>query len=81
MTLDGSNAGDFEGTVVMNSEGMVPTTVKLIGTVDPITGIVEIVTETETAKGPWYTLQGVRLNKAPQQKGVYILNGKKVLVK
>ena len=81
VTLDGSNAGDFEGTVVMNSEGMVPTTVKLIGTVDPITGIVEIVTETETAKGPWYTLQGVRLNKAPQQKGVYILNGKKVLVK
>ena len=34
----------------------------------------------EYAKG-WYTIDGMKLNAAPAQKGVYILNGKKVVVK
>ena len=29
----------------------------------------------------WYSLQGIRLQKKPTQKGVYIFNGKKVFVK
>ncbi|MBR1447662.1 MAG: hypothetical protein IJ588_02805 [Prevotella sp.] len=33
-----------------------------------------------TADG-WYTLNGVKLNAAPTQKGIYIQNGKKVVVK
>ena len=28
----------------------------------------------------WYTLQGVKLDSAPTQKGIYIYNGKKVAV-
>ena len=28
----------------------------------------------------WYTLQGVKLESAPTQKGIYIFNGKKVAV-
>ena len=34
----------------------------------------------EYAKG-WYTINGMKLDAAPAQKGVYILNGKKVVVK
>ena len=29
----------------------------------------------------WYTLQGLKLNKRPTKPGVYILNGKKVIIK
>ena len=28
----------------------------------------------------WYTLQGQKLSGAPVKKGIYILNGKKVLI-
>ncbi len=35
----------------------------------------------ETDGDAWYTLQGVRLNGAPTQRGVYIHDGKKTLVK
>ena len=31
--------------------------------------------------GDWYTLDGMKLQAAPTKKGVYILNGKKVVVK
>ena len=31
--------------------------------------------------GVWYTLSGTRLDKQPTQKGIYIVNGKKVVVK
>lgn len=34
-----------------------------------------------TADGKWYTLDGRRLTSKPQQKGVYIVNGKKVVIK
>ena len=29
----------------------------------------------------WYTLSGTRLNAQPTQKGIYIVNGKKVVIK
>ena len=31
--------------------------------------------------GTWYTLQGVRLNDKPTQRGLYLHNGKKIIVK
>ena len=34
-----------------------------------------------TSDNSWYTLQGVRLNGVPTQRGVYIYNGKKVVVR
>ena len=37
--------------------------------------------ETVAAKDGWYTLNGVKLNDAPVEKGVYINNGKKVVIK
>lgn len=32
-------------------------------------------------EGPWYSLDGVKLDKAPTRKGLYIHNGKKVVIK
>ena len=29
----------------------------------------------------WYTLQGIRLNSKPKERGVYIVNGRKVMIK
>ena len=34
-----------------------------------------------TETGNWYSLQGVRLNARPTQRGIYLNNGKKVFVK
>ena len=40
----------------------------------------EVVYSKALAKG-WYTLNGVKLNAAPTTKGIYINNGKKVVIK
>ena len=33
------------------------------------------------AKGAWYTINGVKVNGIPTEKGIYIQNGKKVVIK
>ncbi len=46
------------------------------------TGIDNAVTDKQVDKAiNWYTINGVKLNGKPNQKGIYILNGKKVVVK
>ena len=46
------------------------------------TGISTVVTgDTVQGKEEWYTLNGMRLNSRPTTKGVYIMNGKKVVLK
>ena len=35
----------------------------------------------EFATAQWYTINGVKLNKQPTQKGVYVVNGSKVVIK
>ena len=40
-----------------------------------------ITTRTQTSNDAWYTLDGRRLNSQPTAKGIYIHNGKKLLVK
>jgi len=35
----------------------------------------------EFATAQWYTLDGRRINGQPTAKGVYIVNGKKVIIK
>jgi len=37
--------------------------------------------KTETANGFWYTIDGKRLNGQPTKKGVYIVDGKKVVIR
>ena len=43
------------------------------------TGISEV--NTDKGDGTWYTIQGMRLNGTPKQQGIYIRNGKTVVVK
>lgn len=45
-----------------------------------LTGIQTMESES-TESGNWYSLQGVRLNARPTQRGIYLNNGKKVFVK
>ena len=47
---------------------------------DTTTGITTV-NDDETADGDWYTLDGQKLNSRPTQQGVYIHNGKKVVMK
>ncbi len=47
---------------------------------DETTGIGGIEKD-DNGKAVWYTLQGIRLNGKPAQKGVYIVNGKRIAVK
>ena len=45
------------------------------------TGITEMRSETEITRNGWYTLDGRCLQDKPSAKGVYIMNGKKVIIK
>jgi hypothetical protein len=46
-----------------------------------VTGIRSIATEQSAASEEWQTLSGVRMQQKPASKGVYIHNGKKIVVK
>jgi hypothetical protein len=46
---------------------------------DEFDGITEVIREAQASNGTYYTLQGVKTAKP--QKGIYIVNGKKVVVK
>ena len=48
--------------------------------IDEATGIRSI-DNGRTTNGDWYTIDGVKLNGKPTEKGVYIVNGRKVVVK
>ena len=37
--------------------------------------------KTEHVDGQWYSVSGMKLQKRPTQSGVYIYNGKKVVIK
>lgn len=47
---------------------------------DDTTGIQDVEAETRMAPQGWYTLQGMKISK-PLTKGIYICNGRKVIVK
>jgi hypothetical protein len=52
-----------------------------LGDGDIATGIGLIDNGQLTMGNSWYTLDGRRLDRKPTQKGVYIVNGKKVVIK
>lgn len=45
------------------------------------TGIAPVTGKADAEVGQWYDLNGRKLNAAPTQKGVYVINGKKVVIK
>jgi len=51
----------------------------VIGTPDEPTAINFV--RAEHADGQWYTISGMKLQRKPAQSGVYIFNGRKVVVK
>ena len=51
------------------------------GSVTAIKGISTDVAGVKKSAEGWYTINGVKLQAAPSQKGIYILNGKKYVVK
>jgi len=55
----------------------------LIEEPDGTTTVIEGITVEKMAAKPegWYTLNGVKLNGVPTEKGIYINNGKKVVIK
>ena len=54
----------------------------IVALTDEEAGIENLTADSLTkAEGSHYTLNGVKLNGTPTQKGVYIMNGKKVVVK
>ena len=48
---------------------------------DVVTGISLTPDFTSTGEGSWYTVDGMKLDQQPTRKGVYIQNGKKVVIK
>ena len=44
-------------------------------------GIDEIETSTDNINSKWYTLDGRRHDRKPSSKGIYIVNGKKIVIK
>ena len=57
-------------------------TVKLVGANSEVTSIGEIDTKTgDVTFDGWYTIDGVRLSGKPSKSGLYINNGRKVIIK
>jgi hypothetical protein len=48
---------------------------------DDTTGIMEMIQPADNGTGDWYSLDGRKLSAKPTQKGVYIQNGKKIVIK
>ena len=48
---------------------------------DGTTGVWEIKEVKQVTDDTWYTLEGLKLSGKPQKKGIYIMNGKKVIIK
>ena len=82
---DYSAARSFSGVPSTLSEPLPEKiTVRFIDANGEVTGIGSLNTQTGEVSfdsKTWYTLDGVRLNAQPTQKGIYVNNGKKVVVK
>ena len=48
---------------------------------DQTTGVIEVKEVNEVKDDSWYTLNGVKLSGKPTKAGLYIHNGKKVIIK
>ena len=64
----------WDTTQLLKKEGKLKVT-------DQPTGIRNLTPALSEGEGVWYTLDGRRLTGEPQQKGIYIKNGKKIIIK
>ena len=82
-TIEGLESGtdyDFQVQAVGEAGDVSKWSETLTFTTSMPDAIVEVASET-TANNVWYNINGARLNGKPTQKGIYILNGNKVIVK
>ena len=80
------NARSLTRAAATTSDDTLPETigVRLISANGEVTGIGSISTKTGEVtldKGAWYSLEGKRFASKPSQKGIYVNNGKKVVIK
>ncbi len=73
---------DQNNTTAENPEAAIFVMEEIDGTTTVINGVeVDDINSLQNANAEgWYTLQGVKLESAPTEKGIYIFNGKKVAV-
>ena len=45
------------------------------------TAVFDLKNKEESIKNSWYTLDGRKLNGEPKQRGIYVKNGRKIIVK
>jgi autotransporter-associated beta strand protein len=64
----------WDTTQLLKKEGKLKVT-------DQPTGIRNLTPALSEGEGVWYSLDGRKLNGQPQQKGIYIKNGKKIIIK
>ncbi|MBQ1585221.1 MAG: hypothetical protein II078_09160, partial [Muribaculaceae bacterium] len=80
-----ANARSFtRGAAATDEELPQRITVRLVGSNGEVTGIGTLDTKTGEMtfdSEAWYTLDGVRLSGKPSSKGIYINNGKKIVIK
>ena len=71
------------GEAYLNVEPVVNASRLTIRFTDTITisGIDDILLDAAATSGAWYTLQGIRLNGKPGKPGIYVHQGRKVVVK
>ncbi len=70
------------GTAATEEELPQSITVRLVGSNGEVTSIGEIDTKTgDVTFDGWYTIDGVRLSGKPSKSGLYINNGRKVIIK
>ncbi len=70
-----------ELTPAAAARGVTFTFQELDGSFTAIKAIAADVNDESTAKTGWYTIGGMKLQSAPVKKGLYIHNGKKVIIK
>lgn len=71
---------DFENKVNRDGTGQAKAGIVIIDESE-ITGISRVVTKQDEVNAPYFTLTGVRLNGKPVVPGIYIHNGRKVIIK
>ena len=84
VTADNDVAINAGNAYFMLGNGLSADAVKVVLMGDVVTGIDSVninKDEAHSENGAWYTIDGRMLSSKPTQKGLYIHNGKKVVIK
>lgn len=72
----------FEAYTVHRGNGAAPRFVPIVDMADgDVTGIGDLTPALSKGEGAWYDLSGRKLQRKPSQKGVYLYNGRQVVVR